>query len=49
MPVTKPLAYTGPYAREGVKQNNDIAKIGSGSLEAVFQEAVYASVAARNV
>jgi formylglycine-generating enzyme required for sulfatase activity/antitoxin component YwqK of YwqJK toxin-antitoxin module len=38
MPVTKPFVYTGPYARQGVKQNNDIAKIGPDPSKPYFRK-----------
>jgi len=38
MPTTRPLRYTGPYARQGVKQNNDIAKMGPDTSKPYFMK-----------
>ena len=38
MPATNPLAYTGPYARQGVKQNYITAKIGPDTSKPYFMK-----------
>ena len=38
LPSTRPLSYTGPYARHGVKQNDSIAKMGPDPSKPYFMK-----------
>jgi formylglycine-generating enzyme required for sulfatase activity len=38
MPATRPLAYQAPYVQQGVRQNNDIAKIGPNPSKPYFMK-----------
>jgi hypothetical protein len=38
MPATKPVAYTAPYVQQGVRQNNDIAKMGPDPSKPYFMK-----------